>query len=184
MPKCCIVMCSARKNKNQPQLTLHRFPKNEALKEKWLEAIGKENINPRQKNWHLCSLHFKDSCFNKTLNVIRLRENSLPTIFPYPRTAIQDTSVLCETSNVKTAVASTSAASFSFPLPLQEEVNVEVAKCKKIKTLKDKCLKQQKKIKCLNEKLRRKEKKIATLKDVIEDLRQKSRINMEQGINM
>ncbi|RVE54871.1 hypothetical protein evm_000638 [Chilo suppressalis] len=49
MPKCCVVMCSARKNKNQPQLTLHRFPKNEALKEKWLEAIGKRNINPRQK---------------------------------------------------------------------------------------------------------------------------------------
>ncbi|RVE47004.1 hypothetical protein evm_008388 [Chilo suppressalis] len=182
MPKCCIVMCSARKNKNQPQLTLHRFPKNEALKEKWLEAIGKENINHRQKIWHLCSLHFKENCFNKTLDVIRLRENSLPSIFPYPRIAIQETSVLCETSYVKTADASISAASFSFPLPVSEEVNIEIDKCKKIKTLKDKCIKQQKKIKCLNEKLRRKEKIIATLKDVIEDLRQKSRISMEQAI--
>ncbi|RVE50702.1 hypothetical protein evm_004612 [Chilo suppressalis] len=107
MPKCCVVMCSARKNKNQPQLTLHRFPKNEALKEKWLEAIGKGNINPRQKIRYLCSLHFKESGFNKTLYVIRFRENSLPTIFPFPRSAIQETSLL---------------------------MNIEVAKCKKVKT--------------------------------------------------
>ncbi|KAM3955046.1 uncharacterized protein ACR2FA_011079 [Aphomia sociella] len=81
MPVCSIVKCGARKNKNHPQLTLHRFPKNEGLRKKWLEATGEENINPRHKEWHVCSLHFEDKCFNRTLDVTRLRENSVPTIF-------------------------------------------------------------------------------------------------------
>lgn len=58
----------------------------------------------------------------------------------------------------------------------------QVAELKKINALKDRCLKQQKKIKRLNEKLRRKDKKIANLKDIMEDLRQKNQINMEQAV--
>ncbi|XP_045526709.1 uncharacterized protein LOC123715601 isoform X1 [Pieris brassicae] len=85
MAKCCILMCGARKNKKQPELTLHRFPKNEALRKRWFEAIGERNINPGQKEWFLCSLHFDKSCFNKTLDVMRLRDNSLPSIFPYQK---------------------------------------------------------------------------------------------------
>lgn len=58
----------------------YRFPKNEVLKKKWLEAIGEENINPQHKEWYLCSLHFEERCFNRTLDVIRLH-NSVPTVF-------------------------------------------------------------------------------------------------------
>ncbi|CAF4943827.1 unnamed protein product [Pieris macdunnoughi] len=85
MAKCCILVCGARKNKKQPELTLHRFPKNEVLRKRWFQAIGERNINPGQKEWFLCSLHFEKSCFNKTLDVMRLRDNSLPSIFPYQK---------------------------------------------------------------------------------------------------
>lgn len=57
------------------------MPKNEGLRRKWLEAIGEENINPRHKEWYICSLHFEENCFNRTLDVMRLRDNSVPTIF-------------------------------------------------------------------------------------------------------
>lgn len=38
---------------------------------KWLEAVGEENINPGHKEWWICSCHFEECCFNKTLDVVR-----------------------------------------------------------------------------------------------------------------
>ncbi|XP_053601619.1 THAP domain-containing protein 3-like [Plodia interpunctella] len=125
MPKCSIVMCGASKNKKRPRLTLHRFPRNETLKIKWLEVIGEENINPRHKEWVVCSLHFEESCFNRTLDVIRLCDDSLPTIFPFPLRTRHDMSVLDENCNINIDVASTSTTNVSLPLP---EVDNDVLK--------------------------------------------------------
>lgn len=52
----------------------------------------------------------------------------------------------------------------------------------KIQALEEKCTKQRKTIKAMKEKLRRKDKKLAGLKDIIEDLRQKNHINLEQSV--
>lgn len=60
---------------------LFRFPRGEYLRKKWLDAIDIENINPRHKNWHLCSLHFEEKWFNRTRDVIRLREGAIPSLF-------------------------------------------------------------------------------------------------------
>ncbi|CAK1589425.1 unnamed protein product [Parnassius mnemosyne] len=79
MPSCCIIQCSARKSKNLPELTIHRFPVNKILKKKWLSVIGTENINPRHKMWYVCSMHFEESCFNRTLDVTRLHDNAVPS---------------------------------------------------------------------------------------------------------
>lgn len=57
-----------------------RFPVNEIRKKKWMEMIGAENINPRHKMWYVCSLHFDESCFNKTLDVIRLHDGAVPSM--------------------------------------------------------------------------------------------------------
>ncbi|CAH1643378.1 unnamed protein product [Spodoptera littoralis] len=80
MSTCAIKQCGARKNPNQPHLTMHRFPKNEVLRQKWLEVIGTENIKPGLKAPRICSLHFAVSSFNRTLDVIRLRDDAVPSI--------------------------------------------------------------------------------------------------------
>ncbi|XP_026743920.1 uncharacterized protein LOC113505441 isoform X1 [Trichoplusia ni] len=104
MPSCSIKQCGARKNKNHPGLTLHKFPANESLKQKWMQYIGSENINPKHKQWNVCSLHFGESCFNKTLDVMRLRDGAVPTLNVMPRkiTSPQSTSSIVESGTNKT----------------------------------------------------------------------------------
>lgn len=45
-----------------------------------MQYIGSENINPKHKQWNVCSLHFGESCFNKTLDVMRLHDGAVPTL--------------------------------------------------------------------------------------------------------
>ncbi|XP_047019217.1 THAP domain-containing protein 2-like [Helicoverpa zea] len=101
MPTCCIVKCRASKHKNQAGFSLHRFPIRNDLRTKWLEAIGEENINPRHKYWYVCSLHFEDSCFNRTLDILRLRDNSVPTLFLTPKEGPQESLVLHDITNIR-----------------------------------------------------------------------------------
>ncbi|XP_022819467.1 uncharacterized protein LOC111351662 [Spodoptera litura] len=65
-----IIQCGARKSPNQPHLTTHRFPRNEVLRQKWLEVIGTKNIKPGLKASRICSLHFAVLFFNKQLQHI------------------------------------------------------------------------------------------------------------------
>ncbi|XP_028037504.1 THAP domain-containing protein 2-like [Bombyx mandarina] len=81
MPVCSVVGCGIRKTPNRPSLTIHRIPRNEHIKNKWLEAIGKENLKSNVKDLYICSLHFDDKFFNKTLNVTRLRDDAVPFKF-------------------------------------------------------------------------------------------------------
>ncbi|KAJ0169302.1 hypothetical protein K1T71_015186 [Dendrolimus kikuchii] len=81
MSVCSVIGCGIRKTPNQSSLTIHRFPRNERIKKKWLKAIGMENIKPNAKYIYICSLHFDDKCFNKTLDVTRLRDDAVPFKF-------------------------------------------------------------------------------------------------------
>ncbi|KAJ0169987.1 hypothetical protein K1T71_014593 [Dendrolimus kikuchii] len=81
MPVCSVIGCGIRKTPNQSSLTIHRIPRNERIKKNWLEAIGMENIKPNAKYIYICSLHFDDKCFNKTLDVTRLRDDAVPFKF-------------------------------------------------------------------------------------------------------
>ncbi|XP_061717041.1 uncharacterized protein LOC133524897 [Cydia pomonella] len=85
MPGCSIKQCGARKSKNRPNLTLHSLPKNEVRRRQWLNAIGQENINPRHTNVRVYSLHFEETEFNRTLDLIRLRDGAVPTLFNVPQ---------------------------------------------------------------------------------------------------
>ncbi|XP_052746271.1 zinc finger protein 33A isoform X2 [Bicyclus anynana] len=77
---CTIVGCGARKSDNFKNLTFHRFPRNEIKKKKWLNIIGRENIKRNTNRALICSLHFEEKDFNKTLNVVRLRDDVLPSL--------------------------------------------------------------------------------------------------------
>ncbi|CAH1644968.1 unnamed protein product [Spodoptera littoralis] len=80
----------------------HRFPKNEVLRQKWLEVIGTENTKPGLKAPGICSLHFAVSFFNfnRTLDVIRLRDDAVPSIHLVPSKTTQGL-VLREIQNVE-----------------------------------------------------------------------------------
>ncbi|CAG4941132.1 unnamed protein product [Parnassius apollo] len=79
MGRCSVISCRI-KNKNAHQnITLHRLPKCEKQKEKWLNIVGLENLNTKTKHIFICSLHFEEKCFNRTLNVTRLRDDALPS---------------------------------------------------------------------------------------------------------
>ncbi|XP_047033305.1 THAP domain-containing protein 1-like isoform X2 [Helicoverpa zea] len=101
MPTCCIVECGASKHKNPAGLSLHKFPTKNDLRTKWLEAIGVENINSRHKIWFVCSLHFEANCFNRTLDVLRLRDNSVPTLLLTPKNGPQESLVSHEITNIR-----------------------------------------------------------------------------------
>lgn len=64
-----------------------RFPKRDSLRRKWLEAIFEENVNLRHNMVYLClARHFEERCLKRTLiDVTRLRDDSVPTIFVAPQ---------------------------------------------------------------------------------------------------
>ncbi|KAF9409395.1 hypothetical protein HW555_011219, partial [Spodoptera exigua] len=164
------------------------FPKKEQLRKKWLEAIGEENINPRHKDWYVCSLHFEESCFNRTLDVMRLHDNCVPTEFLIPKKQRQELSVLSESSNIRKGYDDSSTSTELTPLQISHDfvqtVHKEVVHDVKVNALKAKCIKQQKKIKRLNERIRKRNKKIANLADIVQDLRRKNCVNNEQAVTI
>lgn len=58
-----------------------RFPRNKALEKLWKDSISTENIKPF-KVLRVCSKHFEENCINRTLDVVRLKDDAVPTIFP------------------------------------------------------------------------------------------------------
>uniref|UniRef100_A0A1E1VY77 THAP-type domain-containing protein n=1 Tax=Pectinophora gossypiella TaxID=13191 RepID=A0A1E1VY77_PECGO len=159
MPACSIVQCGAKKGKKQPHLTLHRFPRNEILRRRWLETVGEKNINPRHKELYLCSLHFEDNCFNRTLDVARLRDNVIPTIFQMSKT--KRAAVLCETGNIE-KIYIPSMPTVLPSLRLSKALHEKSVQEYEIRNLKEKLGKSRLKIKRLNEKIRRQNKKIGS----------------------
>ncbi|MGH0177127.1 UNVERIFIED_CONTAM: hypothetical protein FKN15_074444 [Acipenser sinensis] len=60
-----------------------RFPLNKERREKWIHCVRRVNFNP-SLNTFLCSKHFEESCFDRTGQTVRLREDAVPTIFVLP----------------------------------------------------------------------------------------------------
>ncbi|CAB3231139.1 unnamed protein product [Arctia plantaginis] len=165
MPSCSIKECGARKNNNHPTLTLHRLPVNEILKRKWINIIGLENINPRHKMWYVCSMHFHETSFNRTLGVTRLRDCAVPL------SSLQASQIL-----PKTMLDSQPTSSAM----VQQESSTSSQKEKK-KILTKKCDILQRKVRSLNEKVRRRDQKIARCSEIIKHLKEKKFINTEES---
>ncbi|RVE41124.1 hypothetical protein evm_014224 [Chilo suppressalis] len=88
MAKCCIRGCNSSSRKNNEGLSFFRFPKNEDLRKLWIEKIGSENIKPAVVA-KICSKHFEENCINRTLDVVRLKDDVVPTIFPFTSSSVR-----------------------------------------------------------------------------------------------
>lgn len=62
---------------------LHRFPSDPLLKKKWENALWKEGFSA-SANSVLCSQHFQEECFDRTGQIVRVREKAVPSIFAFP----------------------------------------------------------------------------------------------------
>ncbi|XP_050671999.1 uncharacterized protein LOC126970216 isoform X3 [Leptidea sinapis] len=73
-------LCKWRTDK-YPQRSFHKFPSNNELRQKWLDILGKSNVDIGRRT-SLCNLHFEDDCFRIGLVYGRrvLKKGSLPTL--------------------------------------------------------------------------------------------------------
>ena len=93
MPRRCVAMCDTQSSEGY---SLHTFPQNRDLREKWIEAVKRQ-----RKNWEgpspsslLCSKHFEPDCFVMEGSRYRdefgipsktcLEPGAVPTIFHKP----------------------------------------------------------------------------------------------------
>ncbi|XP_058507203.1 THAP domain-containing protein 6-like [Solea solea] len=63
-------------------VTFHRFPKEKELRRQWEVASRKETCST-SKSAVLCSDHFKPEDFDRTGQVVRIREGAQPSIFSF-----------------------------------------------------------------------------------------------------
>uniref|UniRef100_UPI00358E33D7 THAP domain-containing protein 1-like n=1 Tax=Myxine glutinosa TaxID=7769 RepID=UPI00358E33D7 len=83
MPACAAINCTKRQIRGCGK-TFHLFPFSRPdVLQKWVVNVKRDKWKPSKKSV-LCSDHFDDSCFDRTGQTTRLRENSLPTIFDFP----------------------------------------------------------------------------------------------------
>lgn len=83
MPTSCAAYgCTAVYNKNT-DTSFHRFPRNPRRRMEWVQLVRRENFHPTSHTF-LCSKHFEQTCFDRTGQTRRLRENAVPTIFDFP----------------------------------------------------------------------------------------------------
>lgn len=87
MPLCCVPFCSSKSGKTA-NVSFHEFPVNIALREAWLKNISRENfqVNDKSPSSVVCSLHLTDNDYVPALKYRRLKQGTVPTIFPcYPQ---------------------------------------------------------------------------------------------------
>jgi hypothetical protein len=74
MKRCCVGGCS---NTYSSGVSLHKFPKNEELRRKWIAEVQRTRVAGKNKNWipgpgtYVCSQHFEECCFDPC---VKLRE--------------------------------------------------------------------------------------------------------------
>ena len=107
MPRRCIAAgCDSVGGKD---CSLHKFPKNEAIRKKWIKAVKEQ-----RSNWDgpspyslLCSLHFTDDCF--ITEGIRFRDElGMPTAKRLKPDAVP--TIFARSINYMSAASSTSTA--------------------------------------------------------------------------
>ncbi|XP_050554620.1 THAP domain-containing protein 2 isoform X2 [Spodoptera frugiperda] len=172
MPQCSIIGCGTKTASKPPDVTLHRLPIIEPSRSAWLEIIGVENIDTGRKYIFVCSLHFEDSCFNRTMNIVKLRDGALPSQTLLPPTRPKVSGMLFERDENEVATLDYVYIK-SEDMPLEHSTpehspsiysNQDGHTLHIINKLKEKIQKQAKQIKRLNEKVRRQGKRIADLK--------------------
>ena len=66
-------------------LLSNRFPHSQPdILKQWVINMHREGFNPSKKSV-VCSDHFKEECFDRTGQTVRLRPHVVPTIFTLPK---------------------------------------------------------------------------------------------------
>uniref|UniRef100_S4RAJ4 THAP-type domain-containing protein n=2 Tax=Petromyzontidae TaxID=7746 RepID=S4RAJ4_PETMA len=82
MPTTCAAFgCKSVVSKNN-DISFHRFPLDPLRRREWVRRVRRINFVP-SRHTSLCSKHFHSSCFDRTGQTTRLRDNSLPSIFSF-----------------------------------------------------------------------------------------------------
>nr|CAH7742419.1 unnamed protein product [Callosobruchus chinensis] len=94
--KCCVPSCTGNYLSNGSKVHIFKFPKDQDFREKWLQAIHRENFQISEHSV-VCHLHFVETdILHKTsevdcktgktltvnLNKPKLKPNVIPSIFP------------------------------------------------------------------------------------------------------
>ncbi|XP_077050630.1 THAP domain-containing protein 6-like [Siphateles boraxobius] len=85
MPEhCAAYKCSNRRTSaNRARgITFHKFPKDKDVRKKWEVALRREGFTASSSSV-LCSQHFKEGDFDRTGQIVRLRDGVIPSIFSF-----------------------------------------------------------------------------------------------------
>ncbi|XP_024921290.1 THAP domain-containing protein 6-like isoform X2 [Cynoglossus semilaevis] len=64
-------------------ITFHKFPKDKEMRRKWEISLQREEFTASNTSV-LCSEHFKQDDFDRTGQIVRLRNEVIPSIFSFP----------------------------------------------------------------------------------------------------
>lgn len=86
MPEhCAAYSCSNRRTiENRARgITFHKFPKDKGVRKQWEAALRRKGFTASDSSV-LCSEHFKQGDFDRTGQIVRLRDGVFPSIFSFP----------------------------------------------------------------------------------------------------
>ncbi|XP_043973313.1 THAP domain-containing protein 6-like [Gambusia affinis] len=86
MPQHCAAnFCSNRRTVDVRTrgITFHKFPKDKNVRKKWEATLQREGFTASDSSV-LCSEHFKQENFDRTGQIVRLRDGAIPSIFSFP----------------------------------------------------------------------------------------------------
>ncbi len=87
---CCIPQCESN-NRQNPELSFHKIPKNPELKKKWMRLLKRKGVREPGPSYRVCSMHFLEG--KKTYT------NNIPTIFATKSKARKSPSVRVTVDN-------------------------------------------------------------------------------------
>uniref|UniRef100_A0A1B6LBM8 THAP-type domain-containing protein n=1 Tax=Graphocephala atropunctata TaxID=36148 RepID=A0A1B6LBM8_9HEMI len=80
MPTSCVAYKCVNRGKMEG-ITYHRFPQDEKTRRKWINAINRNNWEPKNHS-RICSSHFREADIDRTsLCLVRIRDGAVPSIF-------------------------------------------------------------------------------------------------------
>ncbi len=87
---CCIPQCESN-NRQNPELSFHKIPKNPELKKKWMRLLKRKGVREPGPSYRVCSMHFVEGKKRYT--------NDIPTIFATKSKARKSPSVRVTVDN-------------------------------------------------------------------------------------
>ncbi|XP_029945946.1 THAP domain-containing protein 6-like [Salarias fasciatus] len=118
---CSAYGCNNRRNAENIArgITFHKFPKEKCLRRQWELAVRREDFTATEAS-KLCSQHFRPPDFDRTGQIVRLREGVVPSVFnftPLKKTVANRTSKALRRAESGPPVERQPNADHSYALP-------------------------------------------------------------------